>query len=55
MRALLIAFDQEPVVFGVVDSRFVVLTSETLDRIDRLPQRESHELGPVAEGSAQEP
>src|SRR5512132_2275925 len=50
-----VTLDQEPVVFGVEHRRLVVLSGEALDRLQRVPEREHQELGPVVDVAPQHP
>src|ERR671924_204130 len=55
VRALQVALNQEAIVLGVVDRGLVVVTRERLYRVQRLPQREREELGPLAHVAAEHP
>src|SRR5690349_17502688 len=50
-----VAFDQVAVVLGIEDRGLVVLAGERLDGVQRVPQREGHELGQLADVAAQHP
>src|SRR5882672_9326714 len=50
-----VALNEETVVLGVIDGLLVVLAGERLDGVDRLPQREHHELGQLADVAPQHP
>src|SRR5215204_4657510 len=50
-----IALDQEPLVLRVEDRRLVVVARESLDGLQRVPEREHHELGPVVDIAAKHP
>src|SRR3954451_263137 len=50
-----VALDQVAVVLGIEDRRLVVIAGERLDRVQRVPQREHHELRQLARVAAQHP
>ena len=50
-----VALQQEAVVLGVEDGGLVVLAREGLDRLDRVPEREHHELRALALVAPQHP
>src|SRR3954447_7306767 len=49
------ALDQGAGVLRVEDRSLVVLAGERLDGVQRVPQREGHELGQLADVAAQHP
>src|SRR3954452_18790694 len=52
---LQVALDEVAVVLRVEDRRLVVLAGERLDGVERVPEREHHELGQLAAVAAQHP
>ena len=50
-----VALDEEAVVLGIEDRGLDVVAREAADRVQRVPEREGDELGPVAVFAAQHP
>src|SRR5215475_3203291 len=50
-----VAFDQEPLILGVEDSRLDVRPGEGLDRLPRFPEAQGDDLGLLTGGPPQQP
>ena len=51
VRDVLLEFEQEVVVFGVVPGGFDVVARERADGVERFPERDQQKMGPIALGS----
>jgi hypothetical protein len=55
VRGREVALDEEAIVLGIEDCGLVLLAGERLHGVERVPEREHHELGPVVDGAAEHP